>query len=96
MALSKQVYSYDRTTSPLQYKILRREVWHGYLLSHEERAHMDNMMGRALLDEAFCDQLIHHRDAALLAEYGFSAETQRWLCSIEAGSLSEFAQAISQ
>ncbi len=96
MALSKQIYSFDRGATSLQYKIGRREVWHGYLLSHDERAHLDNMMGRALLDEAFCEQLLYHRDASLLADYGFSTETQRWLCSIEAGSLSELAQAIAQ
>ncbi len=96
MALSKQAYSYDRSASSVLYKLTRREVWHGYLLSNEERTHIDNMMGRALLDQAFCDQLIHQRDSVLLAEYGFSTETQRWLCSIEAASLSEFAQAIAQ
>jgi hypothetical protein len=53
------------------------------------------MMGKALIDPRICDRLVNQRDSALLDEFGLSAETQQWLCSIQAASLVELAQAIT-
>ena len=96
MALSKQMYPMRYTTQPQPYKVSRKKVWYGYLLSHEERSRIDMLLGKALLDQTFCDQLIHNRDSALMSDSGLSTETQDWLCSIEASSLSELAQAIAR
>lgn len=73
----------------------RKTVWHGYLLTQEEQRSLDNLMGMALLDSKFCQRLIEKRDTSLFAEFGFSAATEEWLCSIQASSLNEFAQALS-
>jgi len=70
-----------------------KPIWHGYLLTREERTSLDRMMGKALLDSRFCDRLLRQRDSALLAEFGFSPSAEAWLCSIKADSLSELAQA---
>ncbi len=73
----------------------RKTVWHGYLLTQEEQRSLDYMMGRALLDSKFCQRLLEKRDANLLAEFNFSSATEEWLCSIQAASLNELAQAVS-
>lgn len=96
MALSKQMYPVDYTSHAQPYKLSRRKVWHGYLLSNEERSRIDHMLGKALLDQTFCDRLLHNRDSVLLSEHGLTAETQDWLCSIDASSLSELAEAIAR
>lgn len=95
MALSEQVYRVGRSTQARPYEVTTRTVWHGYLLSQEEKRQIDFMMGRAMLDDKFCDRLLKKRDSSLFAEYGLSNETQKWLRSIEASSLSELAQAIT-
>ena len=94
MALSKPMYSVNHSAQ-YQYRPKNRQVWQGYLLSNDERRRIDNLMGRALLDDSFCQELLHNRSTTLLAEFGLSASTQDWLCSIEASSLSELAQAIA-
>jgi len=92
MALGEHIYRFPRPNKP---ELSRNKLWHGYLLSQEERCRIDNLMGRALLDQHLCERLIMHRDVAIFAEIGLSPETQQWLCSIEASSLTEFAQAIA-
>lgn len=59
-----------------------------------EKQRLDTLMGTALLDEAVRHRLVRERDSSLLAAFGLSKETQVWLRSIEAGSLTELAQAI--
>lgn len=63
-------------------------------MGNEEKRRLDNLMGTALLDEQVCKRLVDERDTALLASYGLSSETQRWLRTVEARSLAELAQAI--
>jgi hypothetical protein len=72
-----------------------KSIWHGYRLTLDEQRRIDSMMGKALIDPHICDRLVNQRDSALLDEFGLSAETQQWLCSIQAASLIELAQAIT-
>ena len=52
-------------------------------------------MGSALMDESLCDLLVNKRDTSIMANFGLSFETQKWLRSIEASSLEELAQEIA-
>jgi hypothetical protein len=63
-------------------------------MGKEEKRRLDTLMGTALLDEKVCHRLVRERDTSLLAAFGLSNETQLWLRSIEAGSLTELAEAI--
>lgn len=95
MALSDRMYVPSKTSYSRSYDVKNKNVWPGYLVSQEEKQQIDRMMGRALFDQKFCDRLIRSRDEMLFAEYRLSQDTQRWLCSIEARSLTELAEAIS-
>jgi hypothetical protein len=92
MALGEHIYRFPPALKP---ELNKRKLWQGYLLSQEERRRIDNLIGSALLDQHLCERLINRRDVAIFAEIGLSPETQQWLCSIEASSLTEFAQAIA-
>jgi len=63
-------------------------------MGKEEKQRLDSLMGTALLDETVRHRLVRERDTSLLSAFGLSKETQLWLRSIEAGSLTELAQAI--
>ncbi len=63
-------------------------------MGKEEKRRLDNLMGTALLDERVCKRLVNERDASLLTSFGLSTETQSWLKTVEAQSLTELAQAI--
>lgn len=63
-------------------------------MGKEEKRRLDHLMGTALLDERVCKRLVHERDASLLTSFGLSSETQSWLRTVEAQSLTELAQAI--
>lgn len=63
-------------------------------MGKEEKRCLDNLMGTALLDEEIRKRLVDERDMSLMASYGISTETQDWLRSVEAQSLTELAQAI--
>jgi hypothetical protein len=71
------------------------EVWHGFLLSTDEKRRIDQLMGSALLDDCVCDLLVNKRDSSIMTRFGLSRETQNWLRSIEASSLEELAQEIA-
>jgi hypothetical protein len=63
-------------------------------MGEEEKRRLDNLMGTALLDETVRTRLVNERDTSLLTSFGLSTETQRWLRTVEAQSLTELAQAI--
>lgn len=63
-------------------------------MGKEEKQRLDNLMGTALLDEAVRRRLVNERDVSLLTSFGLSTETQIWLRTVEAKSLTELAQAI--
>lgn len=92
MALREQfvAHSIPQRSSKFQ----RPKVWQGFLLSHEEKQRIDQMMGSALLDETLCRRLVNDRDTSVMSAFQLSVETQRWLCSIPASTLDEMAQAI--
>jgi hypothetical protein len=69
-------------------------AWWDYLLSKGESRRLDNLMGIALLDEDFGRRLLKDRDDRLLEPFGLSSETRAWLRTIQATTLTEFAQAI--
>jgi hypothetical protein len=73
----------------------RSELWHGFLLSSDEKRRIDQLMGSALLDDTLCELLVNQRDTSLMAQFGLSLDTQKWLRSIEAKSLEELAQEIA-
>ena len=95
MALSERLYHMDRSSHAKKADPFKKRLWQGYCLSAEEMMQIDQLMGRALLDRKFCERLLNKRDSAIFVEYGLSPETQTWLASIEAGNLTEFAQAIT-
>ena len=70
------------------------KAWWDYVLSKGEKQRLDNLMGLALLDEKIQKRLLNERDSSLLTAFGLSEETQHWLCSVQATSLVELAQAI--
>jgi hypothetical protein len=72
-----------------------RAIWQGYLLSRDEQKRLNRLLTSALLDDSICHRLVYERDRALMSEYGLALDTQHWLCSIEADSLTAFAAAIS-
>lgn len=63
-------------------------------MGKEEKRRLDNLMGTALLDTTVHNRLVYERDSALFAAFGLSKETQSWLRTVEANSLTELAQAI--
>lgn len=63
-------------------------------MGKEEKRRLDNLMGTALLDETVRRRLVNERDTSLLTSFGLSTETQSWLRTVEAQSLTELAQAI--
>jgi hypothetical protein len=63
-------------------------------MGKEEKRRLDNLMGMALLDERICERLLNERDTSWLTSFGLSTETQSWLQTVEAQSLTELAQAI--
>lgn len=92
MALREQFFAHSipQRTATFQ----RPKVWHGFLLSTDEKQRIDRMMGSALLDDKLCHRLVKDRDTSVMSAFDLSAETQHWLCNIRASSLDEIAQAI--
>ena len=91
----KMVLRELQRTSRRERQFQRSEIWRGFLITAEEKRCIDNLMGSALLDESLCDLLVNQRDTSLMASFGLSLDTQRWLRSIEAASLEELAQEIA-
>ncbi len=63
-------------------------------MGKEEKRRLDHLMGTALLDAEVHNRLVYERDSSLLTAFGLSKETQSWLRTVEANSLTELAQAI--
>lgn len=70
------------------------DLWWDHVLSKEESKRLDNLMGLALLDETICRRLVIDRDSSLFTSFQLSSETQAWLRTINATTLSEFAEAV--
>lgn len=68
--------------------------WWDYVMTKDERARLDNLMGLALLDAHVCDRLLKDRDESLMKAFGLSNQTQAWLRALKVSSLVELAQAI--
>lgn len=68
--------------------------WWDYVMTKDERARLDNLMGLALLDAQVCDRLLKDRDESLMKAFGLSNQTQAWLRALKVTSLVEMAQAI--
>ncbi len=67
----------------------------GHVLTNEERENLDALLGAAMLDRGVRQRLLGERDSALLLNFAISDETQAWLDSVQAQSLTELAQAIA-
>jgi hypothetical protein len=70
------------------------DTWWNYVLSKEEQRRLDQLLGVALLDDEVRERLVERRDTTLFEAFGLSMETQTWLCSVQAASLTELAQAV--
>ena len=70
------------------------DAWWDNTLRQTERERLDNLLGLALLDNKVCEQLVVKHDTSLLAAFGLSEDTQRWLAGIKASTLKEFARAV--
>lgn len=69
-------------------------AWWDYVLTKDERQRLDQLLGLALLDANVQERLLQKREKSLFDRFGLSQATQRWLESIQANSLTEFAQAV--
>lgn len=67
---------------------------HRISLSHEDREGINQLIGAALLDATLEQRLLHKQDDSLFATCSISAEAQRWLSTVRATSLAEFAQQV--
>jgi hypothetical protein len=94
MAISRQTSARQIVPEPYKPQVASPDVWQGFLISQDEMKRVDRLMGNAMLDSALGHRLVHQRDGALLASFGLSLETQKWLRSIEATTLDELAAAI--
>jgi hypothetical protein len=70
-----------------------RDAWWETIGNLEEQQKLDQLIGAALLSQEVCERLLGH-DEGLLLTFDLSEPTRRWLLDIQAGSLTEFAQAI--
>jgi hypothetical protein len=95
MALREPRFSLRRLMVEEVPKPIKKQTWQGYLLSQDDQRRIDALMGRALLDPTFCEELLKRCDVGLLAEFGFRTEIVAWLCSLEVTSLAEFAEAVT-
>ncbi len=94
MEQSKQPPTMDVLPWPDGHNFQGAADWWAYVLSKEESKRLDNLMGLALLDEDICRRLLKDHDPSLFNAFGLSAETQAWLRSIKATTLTELAEAI--
>lgn len=69
-------------------------IWWDYVLGKDEEQRLDHLMGVALMDEKVCKRLLQDRDDSLLEKFELSESTRRWLRTIEAKTLADFAKAI--
>lgn len=79
---------------PSGYGFNGADAWWQHTLNQSERERLDDLLGLALLDNNFCEQLVVKRDPSLLRTFDLSEDTQQWLVGIQASTLKEFAQAI--
>jgi len=70
-------------------------AWWQHVLRQDERKRLDNLIGIALLDAEIGKQLLSGNDDTLFSAFGLSEETQKRLRAIEAATLTDFAQAIT-
>jgi hypothetical protein len=96
-------HSYRASSSPTFKDVLRwpsgsgftgADAWRQHTPSQSERDCLDNLMGQALLDQGVRHRLLVQRDPTLLDALDLSEDTRRWLASVQASTLKEFAQAI--
>ena len=79
MAMMDQTPVIDVSPWPEGRGFAGASTWWEYVMGREEKQRLDNLMGIALLDADVCDRLVNKRDSSLLAAFGLSNETQRWL-----------------
>lgn len=94
MASLKETPTMDVLPWPNGHGFKGTETWWDYVRGKEESKRLDNLMGLALLDEDIRNRLVKERDASLFAAFELSSQTQAWLRSIKATSLTEFAAAV--
>ena len=70
-----------------------QDWWH-YILSKDEKKRLDHLLGAALLDDKVRQRLVNDRDSGLMDAFGLTEDTKRWLCAVDASSLTDLAQAI--
>jgi hypothetical protein len=94
MALMDQTPIMDVSPWPTGHGFEGASIWWDGVSRRDEMQRLDNLMGVALLDEDVRHRLVKERDTSLLAAFGLSKETQKWLREVKAGTLAELAQAI--
>lgn len=96
-------HSYRTSSSPILMDVLPwptgsgltgADVWWQHTLSQSERDRLDKLMGLALLDQGVRHRLLVQHDPKLLDAFDLSEDTRRWLATVQASTLKEFAQAI--
>lgn len=67
------------------------------MAKNEKREHpLQTLLGTAMLDAQFREQLLHRDRQALLPKFKLTDEEHRFLLSIKASTLQEFATAVDQ
>ena len=94
MPYNKQTPVMDVFPWPNGHGFQGSDIWWDYVLNKEERKRLDNLMGLALLDADICRRLLVDRDSSLFNMFQLSPETQAWLRTINATTLSQFAEAV--
>ncbi|HRL13092.1 MAG TPA: hypothetical protein PKX07_14505 [Aggregatilineales bacterium] len=70
--------------------------WWDYIARKDERKRLDHLFGMALLDESIRRRLVDDRDESLFTAFGLSEPTKQYIRRINAGSLSDLAQAVCE
>ncbi len=94
MAMMDQTPIMDVSPWPTGHGFEGASIWWEGMTRKDEMQRLDNLMGVALLDEDVRRRLVKERDTSLLAAFGLSKETQKWLREVKAATLAELAQAI--
>lgn len=70
--------------------------WWDYILTRDEQTRVNQLLGMALLDESVQRRLVDERDESLMAAFNLSEPTRQWLRGLDAATLPDFAQAVSE
>jgi hypothetical protein len=66
-----------------------------FVRNQDEGSRLNHLLGMALLDESIRHRLVDARDESLLASFGLSESTKKWIITMRANSLTDIASAVA-